>query len=110
MNIDNMMIFGEMIDYGLCVFMECYDFVLVYSLIDYGGCYVFGNQLQIVFWNFVCFVEILILLIDSDEEWVVECVKKFFEGFIGVYVSVQLSGSWVKFGFIMEVEVDVDFF
>lgn len=42
MNIDNIIIFGEIIDYGFCVFLDVYDFVVVYSLIDYGGCYVYG--------------------------------------------------------------------
>lgn len=43
MNIDNMVFLGEMIDYGLCVFMDMYDLVMVFSLIDWYGWYVYGN-------------------------------------------------------------------
>ncbi len=44
MNTDNMTISGETIDYGPCAFLEAYDPATVYSSIDEGGRYAYGNQ------------------------------------------------------------------
>ena len=44
MNTDNMAISGETIDYGPCAFMDAFDPGTVFSSIDYGGRYAYGNQ------------------------------------------------------------------
>ena len=44
MNTDNMTISGETIDYGPCAFVEAFDPAAVYSSIDHGGRYAYGNQ------------------------------------------------------------------
>ena len=44
MNTDNMAISGETIDYGPCAFMNAYDPATVFSSIDHGGRYAYGNQ------------------------------------------------------------------
>ena len=44
MNTDNMTISGETIDYGPCAFMDAFDPATVYSSIDHGGRYAYGNQ------------------------------------------------------------------
>ena len=44
MNTDNMSISGETIDYGPCAFMDRYDPATVFSSIDRGGRYAYGNQ------------------------------------------------------------------
>ena len=44
MNTDNMTISGETIDYGPCAFMDAYDPATVFSSIDHGGRYAYGNQ------------------------------------------------------------------
>src|SRR6516164_8284099 len=44
MNTDNMTISGETIDYGPCAFMGAFDPATVYSSIDVGGRYAYGNQ------------------------------------------------------------------
>ena len=44
MNTDNTSISGETIDYGPCAFMEAYDPATVFSSIDHGGRYAYGNQ------------------------------------------------------------------
>src|SRR5579864_7377456 len=51
MNTDNMSIAGETIDYGPCAFMDTYHPETVYSSIDTGGRYRFGNQPHIAQWN-----------------------------------------------------------
>lgn len=82
MNIDNMFVLGEMIDYGFCVFMDGYKFVQVFFLIDVGGCYVWNEQFNIVVWNLVQFVSCFVLLMGNDDVVVVEVmciVYSFFE-------------------------------
>ncbi|MGB0114195.1 MAG: protein adenylyltransferase SelO family protein, partial [Ilumatobacteraceae bacterium] len=51
MNTDNMTISGETIDYGPCAFMDAYDPSTVFSSIDHGGRYAYGNQPAIATWN-----------------------------------------------------------
>lgn len=66
MNTDNMAISGETIDYGPCAFMNVYKPETVFSSIDKGGRYAFGNQPQIAFWNLARLAECLLPLIDTD--------------------------------------------
>jgi serine/tyrosine/threonine adenylyltransferase len=72
MNTDNMTISGETIDYGPCAFMEHYDPRTVFSSIDHGGRYAFGNQPTIAQWNLARFAETLLSLIDEDPNKAVE--------------------------------------
>ena len=51
MNTDNMTISGETIDYGPCAFMDAFDPATVFSSIDHGGRYAYGNQPPIAQWN-----------------------------------------------------------
>ena len=51
MNTDNMALSGETIDYGPCAFMDAYDPATVFSSIDHGGRYAYGNQPPIAQWN-----------------------------------------------------------
>ncbi len=51
MNTDNMTISGETIDYGPCAFMDDFDPGRVFSSIDHGGRYAYGNQPSIAHWN-----------------------------------------------------------
>jgi uncharacterized protein YdiU (UPF0061 family) len=44
MNTDNMALSGETIDFGPCAFMDAYDPATVFSSIDQGGRYAYGNQ------------------------------------------------------------------
>lgn len=39
------------IDYGLCAFMDTFHPATVFSSIDHGGRYAYGNQRRIVQWN-----------------------------------------------------------
>src|SRR5680860_1011000 len=51
MNTDNMTISGETIDYGPCAFMDTFDTATVFSSIDHGGRYAYGNQPHVAPWN-----------------------------------------------------------
>ena len=66
MNTDNVAISGETIDYGPCAFMDQYDPNTVFSSIDHGRRYAYGNQPAIAQWNIARFAETLLPLIDPD--------------------------------------------
>ena len=65
MNTDNMTISGETIDYGPCAFMEAFDPATVYSSIDGGGRYAYGNQPVVAEWNLARLAEALLPLLAS---------------------------------------------
>ena len=60
MNTDNTSISGETIDYGPCAFMEAYDPAAVFSSIDHGGRYAYGNQPRAALWNLARLAEALL--------------------------------------------------
>src|SRR5699024_9691037 len=68
MNTDNMTISGETIDYGPCAFMNTFDVNTVFSSIDTGGRYKYGNQPAIANWNLARFAETLLPLIDENQD------------------------------------------
>ena len=63
MNTDNMTISGETIDYGPCAFMDAFDPATVYSSIDTGGRYAYGNQPVVAEWNLARLAEALLPLL-----------------------------------------------
>lgn len=63
MNTDNCTLSGETIDYGPCAFMDAHDPRTVFSSIDHGGRYAYGNQPGIVQWNLARLGEGLLPLI-----------------------------------------------
>ena len=68
MNTDNTTISGETIDYGPCAFMESFDPATVFSSIDSGGRYAYGNQPGIALWNLARFAEALLPLLAEDAD------------------------------------------
>ena len=68
MNTDNVTISGETIDYGPCAFMEIYDPAAVFSSIDHGGRYAYGNQPAITAWNLARLAEAMLPLFDDDDD------------------------------------------
>src|ERR1700709_1702839 len=68
MNTDNMTISGETIDYGPCAFLDAFDPATVYSSIDTGGRYAYGNQPLLAEWNLARLAEALLPLIDDDPQ------------------------------------------
>lgn len=67
MNTDNMGIPGETIDFGPCAFMEAYNPGAVFSSIDEGGRYAYGEQPRIARWNLARLAETLLPLFAEDE-------------------------------------------
>jgi serine/tyrosine/threonine adenylyltransferase len=66
MNTDNMTVSGETIDYGPCAFMDTYHPQTVFSAIDRGARYAFGNQPRIAHWNLARLAETLLPMLDAD--------------------------------------------
>ena len=81
MNTDNFTISGETIDYGPCAFMDEYDPATVYSSIDHGGRYAFGNQPSIAAWNLASLAGCLISFIDEDSKKANELATKVLDDF-----------------------------
>src|SRR5574337_1503126 len=97
MNTDNMTISGETIDYGPCAFMEAYDPATVFSSIDHGGRYAFGNQPLIARWNLARFAETLLPLIaDGEDEAALQralaAANEVITAFTGWYDEALLRG------------------
>ena len=68
MNTDNCSIAGETIDYGPCAFMDAYDPDTVFSSIDHGGRYAYGNQPRIATGTWRGFGETLLPLLADDSD------------------------------------------
>ncbi len=98
MNTDNMTISGETIDYGPCAFMEAFDPGTVYSSIDAGGRYAYGNQPVVAQWNLARLAEALLPLFDDDQEQAVELAVASLGAFGGQYSAAWSAGMRAKLG------------
>ncbi|GAA1733894.1 protein adenylyltransferase SelO [Aeromicrobium alkaliterrae] len=98
MNTDNMTISGETIDYGPCAFMEAFDPATVYSSIDTGGRYAYGNQPLVAEWNLARFAETLLPLVADDQDRAVELATKTLGTFRSRYGASYATGLLAKIG------------
>ena len=91
MNTDNTSISGETIDYGPCAFMDAFHPQRVFSSIDAGGRYAWGNQADIGLWNVTRFAETLLPLLSEDTAEAVKiaegALSKYPERFGGQYIA-----------------------
>ena len=90
MNTDNMTISGETIDYGPCAFLDGYDPRAVFSSIDTGGRYAFGNQPSVAQWNLARFAEALLPIVADDEATAVEALSSILEDY-----PVHFNAAWL---------------
>jgi uncharacterized protein YdiU (UPF0061 family) len=93
-----MTISGETIDYGPCAFMDAFDPATVFSSIDHGGRYAYGNQPQIAQWNLARLAEALLPLIDEDQEAAIEAASRVLESFADRYYDAWCAGMRAKLG------------
>jgi uncharacterized protein YdiU (UPF0061 family) len=98
MNTDNTTISGETIDYGPCAFMDRHDPATVFSSIDHGGRYAYGNQPGILQWNLARLAEALLPLIDADTERAVASATELLHGFGERYLDAWKGGMRAKLG------------
>ena len=108
MNTDNMAISGETIDYGPCAFMEAYDPATVFSSIDSGGRYAYGNQPQIAAWNLARLAETLLPFIDEDQERAIALATGAVNAFGERYHSFWLEGMRAKLGLAVAQDGDME--
>jgi hypothetical protein len=81
MNTDNMAVSGETIDYGPCAFLEAYDPRAVFSSIDSGGRYAYGNQPAIARWNLARLAECLLPLLGEGDGAQTTAAMAVIDGF-----------------------------
>lgn len=98
MNTDNTTISGETIDYGPCAFMDRFDLGTVFSSIDHGGRYAYGNQPQILQWNLARLAEALLPMIDDDVNRAVELATEVLREFPDRYHEAFRRGMRTKLG------------
>jgi uncharacterized protein YdiU (UPF0061 family) len=98
MNTDNMSIAGETIDYGPCAFMDAYDPATVFSSIDHGGRYAYGNQPRIAMWNLARFAETLLPLLATDQDTALDRAREAVNGFAGHFEAAYTAVLRAKLG------------
>lgn len=107
MNTDNMTISGETIDYGPCAFMESFDPATVFSSIDHGGRYAYGNQPAVAQWNLARFAETLLPLIADGGEEAVELLVESLSRFPAQFDHAWSTGMRAKIGLPADVDAEV---
>ena len=100
MNTDNMALSGETIDYGPCAFMDSYEPATVFSSIDHGGRYAYGNQPAIAHWNLARLAEALLPLFDADPHRAVERGGAVLDRFPERFEQYWLTGMRAKLGLV----------
>jgi len=98
MNTDNMALSGETIDYGPCAFMDAYDPATVFSSIDAGGRYAYGNQPPIAQWNLARLAEAMLPLFDRDVDRAAERATSALDRFPDLFYQHWLEGMRAKLG------------
>ncbi len=102
MNTDNTTISGETIDYGPCAFMDAFDPATVFSSIDDGGRYAYGNQPRVLQWNLARLAEAMLPLfgdnIGDNSEAAVEAATEVLNGFAHAYERHWAEGLAAKLG------------
>jgi uncharacterized protein YdiU (UPF0061 family) len=98
MNTDNVAISGETIDYGPCAFMNAYDPGTVFSSIDEGGRYAYGNQPAITHWNLYRFAECLLPLLAPDPDEAVTVAQAILGEYPAAYEGHRLDAFRKKLG------------
>ena len=106
MNTDNMSICGETIDYGPCAYMNTYLPETVFSSIDTGGRYAFGNQPNIAHWNLIRLAETLLALIDESEEKAIALATECLNAYRTQFFDFWLAGMRKKLGIFNEEPED----
>jgi uncharacterized protein YdiU (UPF0061 family) len=109
MNTDNMSISGETIDFGPCAFMEAYDPATVFSSIDHGGRYAYGNQPGAALWNLARLAEAMLPVLAQEagsEEAAVATANEALAAFEPQFETARIAGLRRKLGLFAEREGD----
>jgi uncharacterized protein YdiU (UPF0061 family) len=106
MNTDNMALSGETIDYGPCAFMDGYDPDTVFSSIDSGGRYAYGNQPSVAQWNLARLAEAMLPLFDREVDRAVERATAALDRFPDHFERHWLDGMRAKLGLFTQEDGD----
>jgi uncharacterized protein YdiU (UPF0061 family) len=106
MNTDNMALSGETIDYGPCAFMDTYDPATVFSSIDEGGRYAYGNQPAIAQWNLARLAEAMLPLFDRNVDRAVERATAALDRFPSLFAQQWMDGARAKLGLFTREDDD----
>jgi serine/tyrosine/threonine adenylyltransferase len=109
MNTDNTSISGETIDYGPCAFLEEYDPAKVYSSIDHGGRYAYGNQPRVALWNLARLAESLVPVLAQEsgsEEAGLVAANEALSAFEPQFEEAHSAGLRRKLGLVLKREGD----
>jgi uncharacterized protein YdiU (UPF0061 family) len=98
MNTDNSSIAGETIDYGPCAFMDSFHPGTVYSAIDSGGRYAYGNQPQIAYWNLARLAETLVPLLADDADAAIAQAHAALDAYPAAFEDAYHAGLRRKLG------------
>lgn len=110
MNTDNVTISGETIDYGPCAFMDQFHKNTVFSSIDQGGRYGYGNQPGIGQWNLARFAETLLPLIHAEQDPAVEIATGVLNEYPEEFERLWRKGMGGKLGIARVDEGDRELF
>lgn len=106
MNTDNVTISGETIDYGPCAFLDGFSAAQVFSSIDKGGRYAFGQQPVVCRWNLYKLASALIEAIVAVDEADNEAARLLLDGFGARYEALWIAGLRPKLGLVSEQDGD----
>jgi uncharacterized protein YdiU (UPF0061 family) len=108
MNTDNCSISGETIDYGPCAFMDEYHSGRVYSSIDHGGRYAYGNQPGIAHWNLARLAQALLPVLGNDEDTAIASAQEAIDAYPAKFEAAYLSRFCAKLGLAHTEEDDLE--
>ena len=106
MNTDNMLLSGETIDYGPCAFMDEFEPGKVFSSIDHGGRYAYGNQPPVAHWNLSVLTQTLLPYLDDDEDKALASGQAAIDAFPGLYQAALISDILKKLGLAEKADDD----
>lgn len=107
MNTDNVTISGETIDYGPCAFLDAYAHDQVFSSIDRGGRYAYGNQPVVCRWNLYQLASALIEAIVAVDEGDNEAARQLLDGFGARFEARWIAAMRPKLGLMRAADGDV---
>ena len=107
MNTDNTAVSGETIDYGPCAFMDAFHTQRVFSSIDSGGRYAWGNQPEIGLWNLTRFAETLLPLLSEDSGEATKIAEAALCGYAGRFRGQYGARFRAKLGLPTEASVEL---
>jgi uncharacterized protein YdiU (UPF0061 family) len=106
LNTDNVTIAGEAIDFGPCAFMDAYDPSTVFSSIDHGGRYAYGNQPAITTWNLARLAEAMLPLFDDDTDAAIEQATGVLQSFPERFQAAWAAAMRGKLGLAIDDDVN----